>query len=125
MHFPNDFPLVDLMMKYPGGCSEAEKREVQQSARATMNAALGLDAEKWTWAREFWRHNYDVVKCKPHGYPLNPGKIIDESAGNAALERSTVNATTLLAIFGICPRHTDLTCSSQSVTKSCLASFRG
>jgi len=97
LHLPYNFRLVDVMVRYPGGCDNAEKRQVQQHARTTMNAMLGMDAAQWTWARDFWRHNYDVVKCKPHGYVLNPGKIIDESAGNAALECSTANAELAVA----------------------------
>lgn len=89
---PPEPELLDLMLKYPAGCTDPEKRQVQQHARATMNAMFGLDVPQWTWARDFWRYNHNVVQCKPHGYVLNPGKVIDEAAGSAVLECSTANA---------------------------------
>jgi hypothetical protein len=97
LHLPYGFPLVDVMVRYPDGCTDAEKREVQQHARTTMNAMLRMDATNWTWARDVWRRNHDLVQCKPHGYVLNPGKIIDEKTGNAVLECTTANAEIAVA----------------------------
>lgn len=92
LHLPHGFPLVDVMVRYPDGCSDDERRAVQQHARATMNAMLGMDSAQWTWARDFWCHNHSVVSCKPHGYVLNPGKVINEAARRAVLECSRANA---------------------------------
>jgi hypothetical protein len=92
LHLPRGFPLVDIMVRYPGGCSDSEKHMVQQHARVTMNAMIEMDNAQRTWPRDFWRHNHEVVQCSPHGYVLNPGKTIDEATRKAVLEASTANA---------------------------------
>jgi hypothetical protein len=89
---PPDAELLDLMRKYPDRCTDPEKRQVQQHARVTINAMVVREAARWTWARDFWRHNHSVVQCKPYGYVLSPGNVLDDAAGDAVLECSTANA---------------------------------
>jgi hypothetical protein len=88
--------MLDLMLKYPDGCTDAEKRRVQQNAQLVMNAVFGADVGCGTWPKDFWRQNHKIVKCEPHGYILNPGRTIDEATGEALLATTTANAETAL-----------------------------
>lgn len=64
---PTDMPSIDLLPKYPDGCTEDEKYQVQQLARIIVNMQyqhFGHYKSK-EWPRYFWRHNDDLVPCQP------------------------------------------------------------
>lgn len=58
---------LDLLPKYPDGCTETEKYQVQQFVRMQMNLQYQItEAYKSAeWPKYFWRHNYDLVPCLP------------------------------------------------------------
>ena len=60
--------VVDLIPKYPNGCTEEEKFEVQAFARSTIHMRYAQEDyyKDRAWPKYFWRHNYDLVPCKPH-----------------------------------------------------------
>jgi len=68
LRFPQGMEIVDLLPKYPKQCTDEEKYFVQQFARTTMNIEfLRLQHYKSReWPEYFWRHNFDIVPCKPH-----------------------------------------------------------
>lgn len=77
MLFPKNMPTVDLLPKYPEGCTTDERAIVESFVRAGMNAYLtATDREGSEWVKYFWRHNYDLAPCKPVLLPLRGSKPV-------------------------------------------------
>ena len=74
--------LIDMLIRYPGGCNEEEQYHVQSFARITVNTVLNRRATDHRWAKYFWRHNYDLAACKPRMFSLHQGEPITEEQGN-------------------------------------------
>lgn len=76
-------PIIDLLPKYPGGCTEDERYRVQSFARTFMNQILTNDGPYKTgkWAKYFWRQNYNLVPCRPLSTSLEKGNttVYDET----------------------------------------------
>lgn len=60
-------PVVDLLPKYPSGLTEQEQRHVESFARSTLGMLVQQRAasEPLSWPKYFWRHNYDILPCRP------------------------------------------------------------
>jgi hypothetical protein len=85
-------PQVDLMSRYPAECSDDEKRRVQQFAAMTMNATMSDQYPGFPWAALFWRHNHQIVACKPLGFTISAGAFLDEPETERLLGVSGRNA---------------------------------
>jgi hypothetical protein len=94
MYFPRNLPVVDLLIKYPDGCSVEERGKAEAFARTGGNAfILGQEQYKSRgWPSYFWRHNADLLACRP--------RLLTVSGGRAAspedlveLERQILNNT--------------------------------
>ena len=72
--------LVALLPKYPIDCSEKEKYRVQQFARITMNQMYMMSDryKSRQWSKYFWRHNYDLIPCKPIEGSLRTGDLTND-----------------------------------------------
>jgi hypothetical protein len=62
-----DNKIVDLCCKYPNDCTPEEKYHLQSFARTLCNMvhSSGEHYKGNSWAKYFWRHNWDIVICKP------------------------------------------------------------
>ena len=72
--------IIDLLPKYPSGCSEQEQYRVQQFARNSMNITYMANdryREK-KWAKYFWQNNYNLVPCHPVSKSLEKGDQLDD-----------------------------------------------
>lgn len=80
-----DLSVVPLLERYPTGCSEDERAQVEAFARSTLNMVMP-QRETFRdrhWPKYFWRHNYDLVLCRPVEF-----KVERETPKNSAtLER--------------------------------------
>jgi hypothetical protein len=68
LRFPPDLEVIELAIKYPSGCSDEEKYHVQQFSRTAFNAFLHMrdQVANHDWSKYFWRHNWDLIPCRPH-----------------------------------------------------------
>lgn len=59
--------VVDLLPKYPSGLTEQQQRHVESFARSTLGMLVQERAASnpLTWPKYFWRHNYDLLPCRP------------------------------------------------------------
>ncbi len=73
--------LIDILPKYPNGCNDEEKYHVQSFARNMMDASLmGLERYKLReWPKYFWRHNFDIVPCKPAHINFKKGGFLSKA----------------------------------------------
>jgi hypothetical protein len=84
----SDISVVPLLEKYPPECTGEERQQVEAFARSTVNM---LVSQRQTfvardWPKYFWRHNYDLVVCRP----LNAGvRSRAAEAPRDAVERIT------------------------------------
>jgi hypothetical protein len=73
---PRDFALMDVLPRYPGNCTDEERRSVQSFGRITVNMnyeRASIYADR-AWPKYFWRHNFDLAPCAtaelpPSGMP--------------------------------------------------------
>ncbi|MBI4470941.1 MAG: hypothetical protein HY650_16625 [Acidobacteria bacterium] len=93
----NDAGLIDLMMKYPQGCTKEEANRVQVVARSFTKLHLSQSGvyDGQDWPKQFWRQNFNLVACIPGVFPIvgaNPIKddqidqlhqTVEENAGRA------------------------------------------
>ncbi|MDR4503719.1 MAG: DUF5677 domain-containing protein [Candidatus Scalindua sp.] len=69
--------LASLLSKYPVNCSEYEQYRVQQFARNSINQ-LFMITDRYksrSWPKYFWRHNLNLVVCRPIEGSLRKGDI--------------------------------------------------
>jgi hypothetical protein len=65
--FNKGLEFVDLLPKYPRDCNEEEKYHVQSAVRTILNNFYQSE-DRYSaraWPKYFWRHNYDLVPCRP------------------------------------------------------------
>jgi len=93
---------TELLGKYPVGCTDDEKYRVQQFARSVMNMRLQTvkHYQSWEWSKYFWRHNFDIVPCRPNHF--NPFRLSspnsdDEKALHTLLSENARNSRTYLS----------------------------
>jgi hypothetical protein len=94
LHVPRDFSLIDVMPRYPSGCTDEEKRSVQSFARMTLNMTYdhNLHYRERTWPKYFWRHNYDLVVCRPARLPIRGSKPLTENDAPSFTQALELNA---------------------------------
>jgi hypothetical protein len=83
--FPHGLDVVELMPRYPDGLTEEEQFQVQQFARTlitSMYPQSGTD-ESAVWPKYFWRHNWDLVTCRPTILPLRGTRPVQHEEGQA------------------------------------------
>lgn len=103
VHFPHDFDLIDVMPRYPSGCTEEERWRVQSLARTMVNMHYEhLDRYKEkTWPKYFWRHNLDLVVCQAVDLPIRGSEPLtreDAPRVIAALEANADMARSYLEL---------------------------
>lgn len=77
---PRGFPVVDFLPKYPTACTDEEKYRVEQFARISVNM-MYMEKDHYKdklWSQYFWRHNFDLVICKPQTYYIMGSKPMTE-----------------------------------------------
>ena len=87
IHLNRGVEVVELLPKYPGGCSDDEKYRVQQFARMITNVHYQRD-ERYkdrAWPKYFWRHNYDLVPCSPRRVAIDVGRQLEPDEGTRLL----------------------------------------
>jgi hypothetical protein len=59
--------VADLLPKYPSGLTEQEQYLVESMARSMLGMLVQQRgaSEPLTWPKYFWRHNYDMLPCRP------------------------------------------------------------
>jgi hypothetical protein len=98
--------VVELLPKYPTGCSDDEKYRVQQFARMITNMHYqrnGLYKNR-AWPKYFWRHNYDLVPCSPRLMAIGVGRQLEPEEASRlldVLERNVKIATEYLHSLGV------------------------
>lgn len=95
LHVPRDFSLIDVMPRYPGGCTDEEKKSVQSFARMTINMTYNHNPEnsERTWPKYFWRHNFDLVVCSPARLPILGSKPLTENDAPSFTQALEQNAS--------------------------------
>ncbi|MFZ5768623.1 MAG: DUF5677 domain-containing protein [Bacillota bacterium] len=60
-------PVVELLPRYPHGLTDDERYHVESMARNVINMAIHQRPipHSFRWAQYFWRHNFDLVPCRP------------------------------------------------------------
>lgn len=87
----SDLSVIDLLPRYPGGLNTDERFKVEALARSAVNMTLAErpDLAEHAWPKYFWRHNYDLVVCRPMS--LQPaGKAVTEPGVREAIARRLV-----------------------------------
>ena len=83
VHFRRDMDIVEVLPKYPHGCTDEEKFYVESTARSMVNMLLSdrPGFENQTWPKYFWRHNYDLAPCKAYEFKVSGGKPMEQEDG--------------------------------------------
>ena len=93
--FFKDLPVVELIPRYPVGLTDEEKYHVESMARNVMNMTIQQrnvpDAQ--AWSKYFWRHNYDLIPCRPRERRVVGGTPIDVEEGEKLLSLLQQNAS--------------------------------
>jgi hypothetical protein len=94
MAFAQDFPVLELLPRYPNNCNEEEKQRVQQFVRTAVNMQYQSEpryADR-AWPKYFWRHNYDLAICKPTYFPIGGSKQLTEEQATPISDILEANA---------------------------------
>ncbi len=101
-----ELPVIELIPRYPGGCTDEERYHVQQFARSTLNTQY-MSSEIYKekqWPKYFWCHNYDLVPCYAHKIANPTGRrvelkdtepLIATISGNASMTVDYLNTLSL------------------------------
>lgn len=95
---PFDEKMIDMLVRYPDRCTEQEKYSVQQHARVMMNSQYMI-AETYQdkkWPQYFWRHNYNLVPCRPVSGSLDSGDKVDIETMKSLQERIWKNCVKMM-----------------------------
>jgi Family of unknown function (DUF5677) len=104
LSFARGDSLTDALVRYPGQCTDIEKRRVESYSRATVSAHMS-DYAPFRWSQYFWRHNYDLAVCRPAILLLQGSRPVTEEEGekiseclfrNASRARGYLNAVARL-----------------------------
>ncbi len=80
IHFAEGLEITELLPRYPGRCTDEERRKAEAMVRAAMNVEIpereSLGSS--TWARDFWRRNGELTDCKPAFMVIRSGKLLTE-----------------------------------------------
>jgi hypothetical protein len=95
--FAQGIETVDLLPKYPTELSEEEQFRVQQFVRTLLTSTYPQIKPHASadWPKYFWRHNYDLVLCRPAVLPLKGARAIrpqEEETLARALDESAAIA---------------------------------
>jgi len=87
-------PVVDLLPRYPVGLTEDERDHVEAFARSTMNMAIQHRKvpDPLAWPKYFWRHNYDLLPCKPQEQGVVGGEPVGAADGEKLADLLRQNA---------------------------------
>ncbi len=98
VNMPFDEKMIDMLTRYPAGCSEDERYSVQQHARVIMNSQyMAQDIyQKKVWPKYFWRHNYNLVPCHPINKSLDNGDDLDAERMKSLQEQVWANCVRLM-----------------------------
>src|SRR5207244_3826052 len=94
VHFPREFDLIEVMPRYPNGCTGEERWRVQSLARTIVNMSYE-QSDKYAnkeWPKYFWRHNLDLLPCQAVDLPIRGAEPLTQDDAPrviAALERNT------------------------------------
>ncbi len=86
--------VIELLPKYPVGCTEAEQYRVQQFARMITNMHYQRETlyRERSWPKYFWRHNYDLAPCIQHNLGISVGSEVEDTAATKIYEALEQNA---------------------------------
>jgi hypothetical protein len=87
-HFLKDLPVLELLPRYPNQCTEEEKYRVQSFVRMSMNMKYEHTERYKTreWPKHFWRHNYDLVPCRPTNLPIRGSRPVTQDEAPRLIE---------------------------------------
>jgi hypothetical protein len=93
LFFPRGMETLDLLPRYPDQCSDDERRLVESFVRATQNAYI-IAQDRYRsmgWSAYFWRHNADLVACKPHYLALHGARAVSADGFERLQKRVLAN----------------------------------
>ncbi|HDH43931.1 MAG TPA: hypothetical protein ENG66_00785 [Thermococcus sp.] len=78
--FPRGMEIVEAMPRYPHNCTEEEKRQIESFCRTIVNMHYQMAKHYKTkkWPKYFWRHNYEIVPCRPIMLPIQGSRPVTE-----------------------------------------------
>jgi hypothetical protein len=76
IHFPHGYQLTEILPRYPDNCTEDERKRAESEVRASMGAIMKMrkNADDTSWAKHFWRKNYDLTRCRRVLIPVSGAK---------------------------------------------------
>lgn len=91
---PSTLDVVEMMPRYPNGCTAEERREVQQFAKMTLNTLFMTDPRfsEHTWAKAFWRANASLAPCLVRDYETSGAVALSPKQQEALPTILTKNA---------------------------------
>ena len=94
LYLRKGMPVVELLPKYPVGCTEDEKYRVQQFARIAMNMEYQRsdNYKERKWSKYFWRHNFDLAACIPKGISSKGAISLNEQSAKSLYQVLRTNA---------------------------------
>lgn len=93
-----DEKMIDMFTRYSDGCTEQEKYSVQQHARVIMNSQFMMNEayKDKRWPMYFWKHNLDLVPCRPFRGSLEDGDIIDNPEKIKQIHKEILDNCTII-----------------------------
>lgn len=81
LYLKKDLPVVDLLPRYPVGLTEHEQYEVESLARGTVTMDIQSREipDIFAWSKYFWRHNLDLLPCRPEDQQIVGATSVDPS----------------------------------------------
>lgn len=103
--FPKEFPLAETMLKYPTKCNAEEKYKVESFARMSVNMFYQENElyKDRKWPKYFWRHNFDLVACKPFQIPVTTKNPVTETQFKLIVKILEENSKIIYDYFSALP----------------------
>jgi hypothetical protein len=98
LSFASSLEVTKLMPRYPVGLSGEERFLVESMARSTLNLSIQQRkvADPLGWPKYFWRHNHDLLQCKPQEHGLVGGEPVAAADGEKLADLLRGNAVAAL-----------------------------
>jgi hypothetical protein len=95
VRFSKNLPVVELIPKYPHKLSEDDRYHVESIVRSQMNLSISHRniPEPHKWSKYFWRHNYNIVSCRPVDKEIVTERAVSEDQGKEILNMMAHNSS--------------------------------
>ncbi len=95
IRFSKGLSVAELIPRYPHELTEDERYHVESMVRSQMNFAISFRKipEPYEWCKYFWRHNHNIVPCRPIDKEIVIGSGVSNDEGEKILKMMAHNSS--------------------------------